>query len=96
MNCFLFRQKRLPPNILSSGGKGIRLRMATPALPNMSPEKLAMWQRRFNAIDLNKDGVISLREMAAVGRVLGYHFSVEELMVNIICKGTGILSFNRS
>ena len=48
---------------------------------NLAPDVVARYQRRFNAIDLNKDGVITLREMAAVSKVFGYKLSIEELGV---------------
>ena len=48
---------------------------------NISDEQLAVYKRRFNVLDLNHDGVINLREFAAISRVLGYKFSKEEILV---------------
>ena len=39
------------------------------------------YKRKFDAIDLNRDGIITIREMATVGKVFGYKLATEELMV---------------
>ena len=59
-----------------------RFMMASFQSLNLSPAILAKYQRRFNAIDLNKDGVITLREMAAVSKVFGYKLTIPELAVS--------------
>jgi len=51
----------------------------SPAVANIPVPVLEKYKKRFDAIDLNKDGKISLREFAAVGRVFGYDLSYEEL-----------------
>ena len=39
------------------------------------------YKRKFDAIDLNRDGIITIREMATVSKVFGYKLATEELMV---------------
>ena len=48
---------------------------------NLSQEDIERYRRKFNAIDLNKDGIITLREMYAISKVMGYRMSIHELMV---------------
>ncbi len=50
---------------------------------NLSFEEIERYRRKFNAIDLNKDGIITLREMYAISKVMGYRMSIHELMVCI-------------
>ena len=50
----------------------------------LSAEQMAAYQKKFNAFDLNNDGVITMREFAAVSQVFGYKLSKEEIMVNCI------------
>jgi len=38
------------------------------------------YKRKFDAIDLNRDGIITIREMATVSKVFGYKLATEELM----------------
>ena len=57
--------------------------MAVPLPQDVSPEVLAAYKRKFDAIDLNKDGLIELREMAAISRVFGYKLSIDELRVRV-------------
>lgn len=47
----------------------------------LSEEQLAAYQKKFNTFDLNKDGVITMREFAAVSKVFGYKLSKEEILV---------------
>ncbi len=49
---------------------------------NLSPQMIAQYRRKFNVLDLNKDGVVNLREFAAISRVLGYKFAREEIVVS--------------
>ena len=49
---------------------------------NISADLVEQYRRRFNVLDLNKDGVVNLREFAAISRVLGYKFSKEEVLVS--------------
>ena len=49
---------------------------------NLSAEDMEAYRKKFNAFDLNKDGVISMREFAAVSKVFGYKLSKIELMVS--------------
>jgi Ca2+-binding EF-hand superfamily protein len=51
---------------------------------NLTPEQLNQYHKKFDAFDLNKDGIISLREFAAVSKVFGYHLSKEEILVDYI------------
>lgn len=53
--------------------------MATESTSNLSQQDLAKYKKRFDAIDLNKDGIITVREMAAVSKVFGYKLSLDEL-----------------
>ncbi len=48
---------------------------------NLSAEEIARFRRKFNAIDIKKDGKITLRELFSISRVCGYKFTVEELTV---------------
>ena len=48
---------------------------------NLTPEEMDSYRKKFNAFDLNKDGVITMREFAAVSKVFGYKLSKKELMV---------------
>lgn len=54
----------------------------SPSVAHLPIQVLEKYKKRFDAIDLNKDGKITLREFAAVGRVFGYDLSYEELQVN--------------
>ena len=49
----------------------------------LPPEEIAKFRRKFDAIDLNKDGIITLREMYMISRVFGYHLTLEELQVKL-------------
>ena len=49
---------------------------------DLTSEQLSAFRKKFDAIDLNKDGVIELREMAAISRVFGYRLSLDELRVS--------------
>ena len=49
-----------------------------------SPELMHQYKKKFDVLDLNKDGVVSLREFAAVSRVLGYKFTRDECKVRQI------------
>ena len=51
---------------------------------NLTPEEMKTYRLKFNTIDLNKDGKITLRELFTISRVLGYKFSVDELRVRIL------------
>ena len=51
---------------------------------NLSTEDIITYRRKFNTIDLNKDGKITLRELFTISRVFGYKFTVDELRVRII------------
>lgn len=51
---------------------------------NLTTEQLNQYHRKFDAFDLNKDGIISLREFAAVSKVFGYHLTKEEILVDYI------------
>ena len=59
---------------------------------NLSAEDLATYRRKFNTIDLNKDGKITLRELFTISRVFGYKFTVDELRVLIIFSFVILLS----
>ena len=48
---------------------------------NLSVEEITTYRRKFNTIDLNKDGKITLRELFTISRVFGYKFTVDELKV---------------
>lgn len=50
---------------------------------NLSPAELASFRRKFDVIDINKDGAITLRELFTISRVFGYKFTVEELTVRV-------------
>jgi Ca2+-binding EF-hand superfamily protein len=56
---------------------------------NLTAEQTAQYRRKFDSFDLNKDGVISLREFAAVSKVFGYHLTKDEILV---CSRTRTLS----
>ena len=61
--------------------------MAQPAskpksIEDLSPEDIAKNRRKFNVFDLDKDGLITHREMATVSKVMGYKLSREELLVS--------------
>jgi calmodulin len=45
----------------------------------LPPQVLNAYRKRFDAIDLNKDGIITLREIATVGKVFGYKLTKPEL-----------------
>lgn len=47
---------------------------------NLTQEQILQYQKKFNAFDLNRDGVISLREFAAVSKVFGYHLTRDEIL----------------
>lgn len=49
---------------------------------NLPEDVLAQYRKRFDALDLNKDGIVELREFAAVSRVFGYNLSRDEIMVS--------------
>ena len=49
---------------------------------DLTSEQISAFRKKFDAIDLNKDGVIELREMAAISRVFGYRLSLDELRVS--------------
>ena len=55
----------------------------TPKLINLklSTDELTGYRRRFAALDLNKDGIVELREFVAVSKVFGYKLSKEEILV---------------
>ena len=50
-------------------------------MSNLPPALIAKYRKRFDAFDLNKDGIVTLREMATVAKVLGYKLTKEEIMV---------------
>ena len=56
--------------------------MADSPLARIPDPVLQQYKKRFDAIDLNKDGIITIREMATVGKVLGYKLSTDELFVS--------------
>jgi len=47
---------------------------------NLPPEVLARYRKKFDALDLNKDGIVTLREFASVSKVFGYNLSREEIL----------------
>lgn len=47
---------------------------------NLPAELLAQYRRKFDALDLNKDGIIEFREFATVSRVFGYSLSRQEIL----------------
>ena len=49
---------------------------------NLSPTVLAAYRKKFDAFDLNKDGIITRREFLAVSKVFGYSLTSEEIMVS--------------
>ena len=49
---------------------------------NLSPEEMESYQKKFKAFDLDKDGILSIREFAAMSKVFGYKLSKEEIMVS--------------
>lgn len=51
------------------------------ALLNLPAEEIESYKRKFKAFDLDKDGVLSIREFATVSRVFGYKLSREEILV---------------
>ena len=51
---------------------------------NLSSDELNNYRRRFAALDLNKDGIVELREFVAVSKVFGYKLSKEEILVSLI------------
>lgn len=57
--------------------------MATPqekvAQLNLTVDELSSYRRRFAALDLNKDGIVELREFVAVSKVFGYRLTKEEI-----------------
>jgi len=48
---------------------------------NLPPDLLAKYRKKFDALDLNKDGIVTLREFASVSRVFGYNLTREEILV---------------
>ena len=54
------------------------------AAMNLSPAVMAAYRKKFNAFDLNKDGIITRREFLAVSKVFGYSLTSEEIMVRVI------------
>eukprot|EP00918_Siedleckia_nematoides_P074514 GHVU01162809.1.p1 GENE.GHVU01162809.1~~GHVU01162809.1.p1 ORF type:complete len:273 (-),score=42.03 GHVU01162809.1:3325-4086(-) len=46
---------------------------------NLPPAEYAIYKRKFDAFDLNKDGIISLREFATVSKVMGYRLDKDEI-----------------
>jgi len=47
---------------------------------NLQEDVLAQYRKRFDALDLNKDGIVELREFAAVSRIFGYNLSKDAIM----------------
>lgn len=47
---------------------------------NLPPDLLTRYRRKFNALDLNKDGIVTLREFASVSKVFGYNLTKEEIL----------------
>ena len=50
---------------------------------NEGEDVAAIYRRKFNTFDLNKDGVISVREFAAVSRVMGFKLSRQDILVSV-------------
>ena len=48
---------------------------------NLPPDLLAKYRKKFDALDLNKDGIVTLREFASVSKVFGYNLTREEILV---------------
>ena len=49
---------------------------------NIAQDQMARYVKKFDAFDLNKDGIVSLREFAAVSRVFGYNLTRDEVLVS--------------
>ena len=47
-------------------------------------EETVRYKRVFNVFDINKDGVIDAKELAAVAKVLGYDVNKDKIMVRNI------------
>jgi len=47
---------------------------------NLQPDVLARYRKKFDALDLNKDGIVTLSEFASVSKVFGYNLSREEIL----------------
>jgi len=63
----------------NSSARENTLGLASSRLANIPDPVIQQYKKRFDAIDLNKDGVISLREIATIGKVFGYRLSIHEL-----------------
>lgn len=57
---------------------------------NLSPAMKAAYKKKFDAFDLNKDGIITRREFLAVSKVFGYSLTSEEIMVSAFCSPSSI------
>jgi len=68
-------------NKMAEAAQAIETARQKVAAMNLTPEQLSQYQRKFDAFDLNKDGTISLREFATVGKVFGYHLTKDEILV---------------
>ena len=49
---------------------------------NLSPEEQARYKKKFDSFDLNKDGMIDLREFQAVSKIFGYTLGRDEILVS--------------
>jgi Ca2+-binding EF-hand superfamily protein len=47
---------------------------------NLSPEEQARYKKKFDSFDLNKDGMIDLREFQAVSKIFGYTLGRDEIL----------------
>jgi len=51
---------------------------------NEGEDVLKAYKTKFNAFDLNRNGIISMREFAAVSMRSGYKMSKEDIIVSIV------------
>lgn len=51
---------------------------------SLTSDELDGYRRKFKAFDLDKDGVLSIREFATVSRVFGYKLTRDEILVSLL------------
>ena len=51
---------------------------------NEGQDVLASYKAKFDAFDLNRNGIISMREFAAVSMRSGFKMSKEDIIVSVV------------